>query len=66
MEVGEVSTYDKEFYVLVRALENLSHYLRVQPFILHTDHASLKYINGRKQLSSKHARWVEFLQTFNF
>ena len=60
------STYDKEFYALVRALEHWSHYLRIQPFILHTEHESLKYINGQKKLSRKHARWVEFLQTFNF
>lgn len=37
------STYDKEFYALVRAVEQWSHYLRAQPFVLHTDHESLKY-----------------------
>lgn len=28
------STYDKEFYAMIRALEHWSHYLKVQPFIL--------------------------------
>ena len=60
------STYDKEFYALVRALEHWSHYLRVQSFVLHTDYESLKYINGQKKLSPRHARWVEYLQTFDF
>ena len=60
------STYDKEFYALVRALEHWLHYLRIQPFVLHTDHESLKYINGQKKLSLRHARWVEYLQTFDF
>lgn len=60
------STYDKEFYAMIRALEHWSHYLKVQPFILYTDHESLKNIHGQQKLNPRHARWVEFLQTFNF
>ena len=60
------STYDKEFYAIVRALEHWSHYLRIQPFVLYTDHESLKHINGQHKLSGKHARWVNFLQIFDF
>lgn len=30
------------------------------------DHDSLKHINSHKKLSSKHARWVDFLQEFTF
>ncbi|XP_057522562.1 uncharacterized protein LOC130802564 [Amaranthus tricolor] len=60
------STYDKEFYAMVRALDHWSHYLRPQPFILHSDHESLRFIHGQKKLNSRHAKWVEFLQTFNF
>ena len=60
------SAYDKEFYAMVRALEYWSHYLKGQPFILHSDHESLKHISGQSRLSAKHARWVEFMQSFNF
>ncbi|XP_057550663.1 uncharacterized protein LOC130828721 [Amaranthus tricolor] len=60
------STYDKEFYAIIRAFDHWSHYLRIQPFVLHTDHESLKYINSQHKLSSRHARWVEFMQTFDF
>ncbi|XP_057543336.1 uncharacterized protein LOC130821562 [Amaranthus tricolor] len=60
------STYDKEFYAIVRAFEHWSHYLRIQPFVLHTDHESLKHINSQHKLNSRHARWVEFMQTFDF
>ncbi|XP_057526371.1 uncharacterized protein LOC130805605 [Amaranthus tricolor] len=60
------STYDKEFYAIIRAFEHWSHYLRIQPFVLHTDHESLKYINSQHKFSSRHARWVEFMQTFDF
>ena len=59
-------TYDKEFYAIIRALEHWSHYLRIQPFVLHTDHESLKHINNQHKLSGRHARWVEFMQTFDF
>ena len=60
------STYDKEFFAMIRALENWSHYLNMQPFIIYTDHESLKNIHGQNKFSPRHARWVEFLQTFNF
>ena len=59
-------TYDKEFYAIVRALEHWSHYLRANHFVLHSDHESLKYINGQQKLSPRHAKWVEFLQSFHF
>ncbi|XP_074318094.1 uncharacterized protein LOC141654880 [Silene latifolia] len=60
------STYDKEFYAIVRALQRWSHYLRPSHFILHSDHESLKHINGQQKLNSRHAKWVEFLQSFHF
>ncbi|XP_074298764.1 putative mitochondrial protein AtMg00860 [Silene latifolia] len=40
------STYDKEFFAIVRALMHWSHYLKPRPFVLHSDHEALKYING--------------------
>jgi len=38
------STYNKEFYAIVRCLEYWSHYLIAKEFILHYDHKALKYI----------------------
>jgi len=38
------STYDKEFYALVRALEYWRHCLVGVEFILHSDHDALKFI----------------------
>jgi len=40
------STYDKEFYAIIRSLEYLSYYLVANEFILHSDHEALKYIRG--------------------
>ncbi|XP_074278064.1 uncharacterized protein LOC141601669 [Silene latifolia] len=55
------STYDKEFYAIMRALDHWSHYLRPKPFVLHSDHEALKHIHGQQKLNLRHAKWVEFL-----
>lgn len=59
-------TYDKEFYAIVKALTNWSHYLKLQPFVLHSDHESLRIINGQARLNPRHAKWEEFLQSLTF
>lgn len=41
------STYDKEFYAIVRSLKYWRHYLILKEFILFSDHEALKYINGQ-------------------
>jgi hypothetical protein len=40
------STYDKEFYALIRALEVWQHSLLPKEFVVHIDHESFKYIEG--------------------
>jgi len=40
------STYDKEFYAIVRALSHWSHYLKLKAFVLHSNHQALRYLNG--------------------
>ena len=60
------STYDKEFYAIVRSLEYWRHYLIAKEFVLYSDHEALKYINGQHKLKPRHAHWVELLQAFSF
>jgi len=60
------STYDKEFYAIVRCLEHWSYYLVAKEFILHSNHEALKYIQGQHKLNSRHAKWVEYLHSFHF
>ncbi|KAL4280312.1 hypothetical protein GQ457_03G017100 [Hibiscus cannabinus] len=60
------STYDKELLALVRSLEVWQHYLLPKDFVIHTDHESLKWLNGQGKLSKCHARWVEFIETFPY
>ncbi|GJX05545.1 RNA-directed DNA polymerase [Tanacetum coccineum] len=59
-------TYDNEFYAIIRALDHWQHYLISKEFILHSDHESLKYIQGQHKLQPCHAKWVEFIQAFTF
>jgi len=57
--------YDKELYAVVRALEIWQHYLWSREFVTHTDHQSLKHLKGQGKLSRRHAKWVEFIETFS-
>jgi len=60
------STYDKQFYAIVRCLKHWSHYLVATEFVLHSDHEALKYIQGQHKLNSRHDKWVKYLQSFHF
>ena len=59
-------TYDKELYALVRALETWQHYLWPKEFVIHTDHESLKHLKGQGKLNRRHAKWMEFIETFPY
>ena len=60
------SVYDKELYALVRALETWQHYLWPKEFVIHSDHEALKYLKGQAKLNHRHAKWVEFIETFPY
>ena len=59
-------TYDKELYALVRALQTWQHYLWPKEFVVHIDHESLKHLKGQDKLNKRHAKWVEFIETFPY
>ncbi|RVW25127.1 Transposon Ty3-I Gag-Pol polyprotein [Vitis vinifera] len=59
-------TYDKELYTLVRALETWQHYLWPKEFVIHSDHESLKHLKGQGKFNRRHAKWVEFIETFPY
>ncbi|MCO5579963.1 hypothetical protein L7F22_033830 [Adiantum nelumboides] len=58
--------YEKEFLAVFHALDSWKHYLLGTPFILRTDHQSLKYFMTQTKLSDKQMRWANFLSRFNF
>ena len=34
--------------------------------MIHTDDNSLKHLNGQHKLNNRHARWMEFVETFPY
>ena len=58
--------YDKELYALVRVLETWQHYLWPKEFVIHSDHEVLKYLKGQAKLNRRHAKWVEFIESFPY
>src|SRR3954470_789805 len=60
------STYDKELYALVQTLETWQHYLWPKEFVIHSDHESLKHIRSQAKLNRRHAKWVEFIESFTY
>nr|GEU64715.1 reverse transcriptase domain-containing protein [Tanacetum cinerariifolium] len=53
------STYDKEFYAIVRSLDTWRHYLIYNEIVLFSDHEALKFINGQHKLKPHHAKWTQ-------
>nr|XP_027098974.1 uncharacterized protein LOC113718259 [Coffea arabica] len=60
------STYDKELYALIRALETWQHYLRPKEFVIHTDHEALKHLKSQHKLSKRHVPRVNFVESFPY
>ena len=60
------SSYDKEFYDIVRTMKHWRHYLIPREFVLYSDNHALQYIMQQPNLKLKHVKWVEFLQSFTF
>ena len=60
------STYDKEFYAIIRALWHWCHYLLSREFAIYSDHEALRYLHSQKKLNFRHGSWVEFLQRYHF
>jgi hypothetical protein len=60
------STYDKELYALIRCLETWQHYLWPKEFVIYSDHESLKHIRSQGKLNRKHAKWLEFIESFPY
>jgi len=37
-----------------------------EEFIIHNDHESLTYLKGQHKLNKRHAKWMEFLEQFQY
>ncbi|KAG8498147.1 hypothetical protein CXB51_006626 [Gossypium anomalum] len=58
--------YDKKMYALIRSLEMWQHYLWPKEFVIHSDHEALKHIKGQHKLNKRHAKWIEYLESFPY
>ena len=65
-EKHKYSSYDQEFYAIVQALKKWRHYLMSGEFVLYTNNHALQYIMQQPKLNKKHAKLVEYLQSFTF
>ena len=52
------STYEKEFYSFIQALNKWRHYLIPKEFVLYSDNQALQFITRQEKLSQRHAKWV--------
>lgn len=50
----------------MRTLQTWQHYLQPREFIIHLDHKSLKFLKSQGKLNKRHAKWLEFIETFPY
>lgn len=60
------STYDKEMLAIMHALSKFRQYLVGRKFIVRTDHNSLKYFLGQKDLNERQQKWVSKIPAYDF
>jgi hypothetical protein len=60
------STYDKDFYAIIQALNKWRHYLVPKEFVLYSDNQALQFITIQEKLNQRHAKWIEFMKNFTF
>jgi hypothetical protein len=58
--------YGKELYALVRVLEVWQDYFWPKEFIIHSDHVALKFLKSQSILNKRHAKLVEFIESFPY
>ncbi|GBG68765.1 hypothetical protein CBR_g3305 [Chara braunii] len=60
------STYEKELYVIYKALTHWRHYLLGRFFYVRTDHQTLKWMRTQPVLSDALKRWIEVIEQHDF
>jgi len=61
-----LSTYDKELLSLVTAVQKWRPYLLGHPFIVRTDHKSLKFLLEQRVATVAQQRWISKLFGYDF
>ena len=63
---GRYCVTRKELLAIINFVRNYKHYLLGRPFLIRTDHQPLKWLFTLKEPTGQLARWLEFLQSFDF
>jgi hypothetical protein len=60
--------YDQELLAIIYAVKAYRHFLlgAQQKFLIRSDHENLKYFKSSQKISTRQARWHEFLQDYHF
>ena len=56
----------KELAAIIFGLKQYRQYLLGRQFIIRSDHATLTYLRSAKELIGQQARWLDFMEEFNF
>ena len=59
------STTEKEILAIVFACEKFRQYILGSHVIIHTDHATIKYLMAKKEAKPRLIRWILLLQEFD-
>jgi transposase InsO family protein len=61
------STYEKELYAVLCALNHWSMHLwgTSHPIVVYSDHHSLEHLLRQPKLTAKQSRWIDFLSQYN-
>ena len=60
------STYEQELYALVESLKHFRPYVEGKKVTLYTDHRALIHLNKQAKLTGKQARWIGFINLFDY
>ncbi|GBG81416.1 hypothetical protein CBR_g32092 [Chara braunii] len=60
------STYEKELYVIYKALNHWRNYLLGRFFYVRTDHQTLRWMRTQPVLSDALKRWIEVIEQYDF
>ena len=63
--IKNYSTTENEMLAMVFAYEKFRPYILGSNVVIHTDHAAIKYLMGKKDAKPRLIRWVLLLQVFD-
>ncbi|GBG88232.1 hypothetical protein CBR_g46799 [Chara braunii] len=60
------STYERELYALMQALDHWKHYLLGRHFKVYSDHETLRWLKTQAKMTPKSTRWAAEIDQFDF